>query len=132
MRRRDYIRGIAGAAAAWPFRARAQQLGSVRRVGVLMLNAENDSFGQKKKAALEQELAMHGWHTGQNLELHYRWGAAGPEPAERAAAELLALKPDVMLANSVSAARAAKEATRRVPIVFTAIDKRAGKSWYRR
>jgi putative tryptophan/tyrosine transport system substrate-binding protein len=64
MRRREFIAGL-GSAAAWPIAARAQQLGGVRRVGVLFEFDQNDLGVQHAwLAALTQGLAELGWSEG--------------------------------------------------------------------
>ena len=76
MRRRDFITGIAGSAAAWPFAARAQQQGGpMRRVGVLMGFAEGDPEGQAYVAAFREGLQKLGWTDGRNIRMISRWGA---------------------------------------------------------
>ena len=63
MRRRDFIKGVAGSAAVvWPLVARAQQ--TERRIGVLMLYPENDTEGQLRATAFRQGLQKLGWTVG--------------------------------------------------------------------
>jgi len=119
--RRQFISALGGAAVAWPLATRAQQSDRMRRIGVLILNSENDPQGRDKTTALQQELERLGWRIGRNLQIDYRWGASQPERAQAAAIELLGLNPDAIVANSVSAAHAAQQATSTVPIVFTAV-----------
>ena len=61
MRRRDFIKGIAGTAAAWPLAARARQGDQMRRVGILMPYAKGDAENEALVAAFKQELAKLGW-----------------------------------------------------------------------
>ena len=120
--RRAFITLLGGAAvAAWPLVARAQQPGRIRRIGVLVLNSEGDPQGRARALALEQELEKLGWKAGSNLQIDYRWGVSEPGRAQSATNELLRLNPDVILAQSIDAARAAKQATHDVPIVFTGV-----------
>ena len=60
MRRRDFIKGIAGSAAAWPLAARAQQAERMQRIGVLMNTAVDDPEGQARFAAFHQGLQELG------------------------------------------------------------------------
>ena len=66
MRRRDFIKLIAGSAAAWPRAARAQQPERVRRIGVLMSLAADDPEGKARLAAFVQRLQELGWSDGRN------------------------------------------------------------------
>ena len=61
MRRRDFMKGIAGSAAAWPLAARAQQAERMQRIGVLMNTAADDPEGQARIAAFHQGLQELGW-----------------------------------------------------------------------
>src|SRR5215469_1427891 len=100
MRRRDFIRGIAGSETAWPLAVRGQQLDRVRRIGVLMAYAESDGDGQADVEAFRQELQKLGWMDGRNLRIDYRWAAVTAEALERFANELVALQPDLILSQS--------------------------------
>jgi putative ABC transport system substrate-binding protein len=120
LRRREFIT-LLGGAAAWPLVARAQQGDRMRRVGVLIQFPENDPQGQARVAAFREELQKLGWSLGGNLQIDYRWAASNEERARTAAAELLELTPDVISANSTLPLRAAQQATRTVPIVFTTV-----------
>jgi len=68
MKRREFVRLVAGAA-AWPLAARAQQGGGMRRLGVLVGYAANDPLGQTLARVLPQSLAALGWSEGQNLHI---------------------------------------------------------------
>jgi putative ABC transport system substrate-binding protein len=115
MRRRDFISLIGGTAAAWPLAARAQQ--PMRKLGVLMIGAENDPDSKLRIAGFEQGLRDHGWQEGQNLRIEYRWAAGRPELIRQYAQELVALAPDVIVANGTPVASELKPLTRSIPIV---------------
>jgi ABC-type uncharacterized transport system substrate-binding protein len=121
IRRREFITLLGGAAIAWPLAGHAQQPENVRRVAILMAGGENDPQFQAQVAAFRYELEKLGWAEGRNLRSEYRWRMNDVERTRTATAELLRLKPDVMLANGTPAAAAAQQATRMVPIVFTVV-----------
>jgi putative ABC transport system substrate-binding protein len=120
MKRRAFITLI-GAAAAWPLTARAQQSERMRRIGVLMPSAADDPEFQARMTAFVQGLAQLGWLDGRNVRIDTRWGVADADRIRKYAAELLALAPDVILANSSAALTPLLQATRTVPIVFTTV-----------
>jgi putative tryptophan/tyrosine transport system substrate-binding protein len=120
MKRRTFISLLSGAA-AWPLAAHAQQSERMRRIGVLIVFSENDPSSQRRVAAFQQGLAKLGWTVGRNLQIEYRWAISDDETARAATTELLALAPDVILANATTAVAASQRATRAVPIVFTGV-----------
>src|SRR5262245_9961586 len=119
MRRRDFIKVIAGAASAWPRLARGQQGERVRHIGVLISLAADDKEGQARLAAFLQGLQELGWIDGRNVRVDTRWGGGDGERARKYIAELVALTPDVILASGGSLVAPLLQATRTVPIVFT-------------
>jgi hypothetical protein len=98
MRRREFITLI-GASAAWPLAGRAQQGDQMRRVGVLIGIAANDPDAQTRLAAFVQNLQQLGWTDGRNVRIDYRWGGGDADRVRKYAAELLALRPDVVFAS---------------------------------
>ena len=74
MNRREFIT-LFGGAAAWPLAARAQQGERVRRVGIFMPGAADNSEYQDRNVAFLQALAERGWAVGRNARFDYRWGA---------------------------------------------------------
>jgi len=106
MRRREVITLLGVGVAAWPLAARAQQTERVRRVGILTPYPADDAEGQERLTAFAQALQQAGWTLGQNLRLDYRWGDGTAETMRKYAAELAALAPDVILANSSSSVSA--------------------------
>ena len=121
MRRRDFMKGIAGSAAAWPLAARAQQAERMQRIGVLMNTAADDPEGQARIAAFHQGLQELGLTLGRNARIDARWGAADADSSRRYAAELVGLAPDVILASASAAVAALQQTTRTIPIVFTSL-----------
>jgi putative tryptophan/tyrosine transport system substrate-binding protein len=123
MKRREFITLLGGAAAvAWPLAARAQQPERVRRIGVLMASAADDSESQARIAAFLQGLQQLGWDDGRNVRIDTRWATTDADDIRRHAAELAALAPDVLVAatGTVTAAPLL-QATRTVPIVFVQV-----------
>jgi putative ABC transport system substrate-binding protein len=118
MKRRQFIKALGGAAAAWPLAARAQQRERTRRVAVLMLYPQDDPEGLIRALAFRQGLEQRGWTVGRNLQVDYNWGVGDDEWIRSAATQLLKLAPDVILANGGSAIRPMQQATHTVPIVF--------------
>ncbi len=118
MKRRELIALLGGAAASLPFSASAQQSKVRRTVGVLMTVAENDPDSQTRIAAFRQGFADLGWKDGQNVHIEYRWAAGRIDLIHRYAEELVALAPDVILANSTPVVAALQKITNSVPIVF--------------
>src|SRR5262245_22498755 len=97
--RREFITVLGGAAAAWPLGARAQQGEQMRRLGVLSNIGESDMEAQSMVAALHRGLRGLGWVNGRSLQVDHRWGAGNPERIAAFAKELVALKPEVIVAH---------------------------------
>lgn len=121
MRRRDLIRCFGAVALLGPGITRAQQPERMRRVAVLMNQAENEPVTQARFQAFADTLRQLGWTDGRNLTLSVRWGAPDIVRFRKDAAELLALEPDVIFAASGATMPAIMEATRTVPVVFALV-----------
>jgi ABC-type uncharacterized transport system substrate-binding protein len=121
VKRRQFITLLGGAAAAWPLAARAQQAERVRRIGVLMNRVADDPEAQARLKALVQGLQQLGWVEGRNVRMDVRWTAGIADHVYRHAAELVALMPDVILADGALGVSALQGATRSVPIIFVAV-----------
>ena len=122
MRRREFIAG-GSAALLIPFAASAQQTGSIRRIGVLATNSAERAL--PFVTAFVQGLQELGWTVGRNLHIDYRFDVniADAAAARRSAIEMVALKPDVILAQTGVVVGQLQQVTRTVPIVFVnAID----------
>ena len=99
MRRRDFIKGIAGPAVIWPLAGRAQQADGKAQVGMLgpSLDVSISRIGYE---AFTAELQKLGFSQGKNLQLDYRRTDQGMDLAVAAARELVAAKTGVIVAAS--------------------------------
>src|SRR6266851_5493727 len=118
MSRRDFIELAAGAAGGLPMAAQAQPRDGIGRIGVLMTTLADDPLGQERAAALVKGLGVLGWKEGGNLRIDWRWAGGEPALFDRYAAELVALGPEVLMANSRSSVAALRRETSTIPIVF--------------
>jgi len=121
MRRREFITLLGGAAASWPLAARAQQSDKMRRIGVLVGQAEKDSDVKARLTGFREALAKAGWSEGRNVNVDYRFAAARAEHVEALAKELVALQPDVIIAQGTSVTAALQRETNKIPIVFVTV-----------
>jgi putative ABC transport system substrate-binding protein len=119
MRRRAFIT-LLGGAAAWPLTARAQQQDRIRRVGVLVNGVESDVESQALVAAFRRGLENLGWSAGRNIHLDTRF-AADASRFQPLARDLVALRPEVILAHTTPFAAAAQLESHTIPIVFTSV-----------
>ena len=128
MRRRDFIAGIAGSA-AWPLAGLAQQGQRLRRIGVLMNLAADDTEGQARLVAFVQALSDLGWKNASNVQITTCWGAGDSDRFHQCAAELVALAPDIILAASASTMDPLLSRTRSIPIVFAQVPDPVGSGY---
>ena len=119
MNRREFI-SLLGGAAAWPHGLRAQE--TMRRVVVIMITRETDALGQDRLEAFRQDFEKRGWKDGRNVRIDIRWAGDNPERMREIVAEIIALKPDVVLANGTPAVAALRRAGTSIPIVFTTVN----------
>jgi len=117
VRRRDFIKVIAGSTAAWPLSARAQRA-QMKNMRILLPGTADDPVFQARLAAFYQELALVGWSIGRNVRIEPRWATANAAELRRHAEELAALAPDVILATGDSTVPPLQQATRTIPVVF--------------
>ena len=134
MRRRDFIKGIAGSATAWPLVARATD--RLPRIGVLMGYPEGDLEAQSYVAAFREGLRTLGRTEGRDILIDIRWATPGDvESMQRFAKELVALRPDVILSQTTPTTAALLQQTRTIPIVFALVSDPVGSGFvasYRR
>jgi putative ABC transport system substrate-binding protein len=121
MRRRDFIRAIAGSAAVWPLAARAQQPDRTRLIGVLMGYAESDRTAQSWLAAFRGALTKLGWTENSKLRIELRWSANDPDRMRTLAKELVDLRPNAILGVTTPVIAALAHETTTISIVFTGV-----------
>jgi putative tryptophan/tyrosine transport system substrate-binding protein len=119
VKRRDLIRLLGSAAAAFPLVARAQNSGKIVRVGMLTTaNPRSASFTQ----AFEQRLRDLGYIDGQNMVIDFRNAEGQVDRLPDLATDLVRLGADVIVTATEPATRAAKKATTAIPILMVAIN----------
>jgi putative ABC transport system substrate-binding protein len=117
MRRREFIRLLGGAAAAWPVAARAQQPAKVPTIGFLIESTPADL--SQRTAVFIRRLRELGWIEGRTVAIEYRWAEGRSERYAEIAAEFVQLQVDVIVVTVGSVVPAVKQATSVIPIVFT-------------
>ncbi len=118
MNRREFVALVAGAAAAWPFSAHAEQ-DRIRRIVNLIPNAETDPREREAVTVLRDGLRKLGWIDGRNIKLEVMWQAAKAEQTKAYVAELVANPPDVVVASTLQAFSAMRQDASTIPMVFT-------------
>jgi ABC-type uncharacterized transport system substrate-binding protein len=120
VRRREFITLLGGSAAAWPLAARAQQQPVRPLIGVL--SPLSAASAARNIAGFRSGLRDLGYLEGRNVTLALRYGDGVPERMVPLAQDLVGLKPDVLMAGSMSGALAAQAATQTVPTVVVMPD----------
>ena len=120
MRRRDFLKVIGGAAAAWPLAARAQSAGKVFQVGILSLGGAGLRASPWWQPFID-ELHELNYVEGGNLIITYLGADADPERLPALAADLVKAKMDIIVTTAPRETLAAKRATSSIPIVFTVV-----------
>jgi putative ABC transport system substrate-binding protein len=118
MRRRDFITLVGGAAASWPFAARAQQAGKLPTIG--FLGAATPAVASQWVSAFVKRLRELGWIEGRTVAIEYRWAEGRNERFAEIAAEFVRLRVDVIVTWASAPVVAARQATMTIPIVFAA------------
>ncbi|WP_027530535.1 ABC transporter substrate-binding protein [Bradyrhizobium sp. WSM3983] len=117
MNRRECL-VLLGVIAAMPPSALAQQPNATRRLGVLSVIASDGVIGQ---ARLAEALAVHGWKEQDNLRVDWRSGAGDRARIAQLADDLIALKPDILLALGTPSVEELRQRTTTIPIVFAVV-----------
>src|SRR5262249_46521574 len=121
MRRRDFIKVIAGSVLVWPLATHAQQDERVRRIGVLLLGGNKHEDSHRRFAVFRDALKQLGWVEARNIRFDVRASGGLRNLTQAAVAELLALAPDVILANGATVVSILQQQTRTTPIVFVQV-----------
>jgi putative ABC transport system substrate-binding protein len=129
MRRRNFIKVIAGAAAAWPLAAGAQQGEPMRRVGILLQYPDGDAEGRANIAAFQRGLQDLGWTDGRNIRFDIWWAGGDPDKTRTFAKELIGTKPDVIVPSSNLVTTIVQQETRSIPVVFVLVGDPVGSGY---
>lgn len=127
MNRREVL-GLLGTLATLPSAALAQSA-ATRRLGVLSVTADDDAVGQTRSAILVEALAAYGWKEHGNLEIDWRSGGGDRARIARLADELVALKPDILLAVGTPSVEELRQRTATTPIVFAVVTDPVGQGF---
>jgi ABC-type uncharacterized transport system substrate-binding protein len=129
MNRRDFITLLGWGAATWPMAAGAQHPDRMRRIAVLMNNAEDDPEGQARAEAFRQGLQALGWTEGKNLRIHWYWTAGDVGRVSSHVTELAGQPPDIIVANGRVTLSEAVQVIRSIPIVFVLVNDPVGQGF---
>ena len=121
LKRREFITLLSGAAATWPLATRAQQGERMRRVAILMNRGKDDAEGLARLATFKQTMDQLGWSEGRNLQIDIRWGEDDIDLERKYAPELVALRPDLVLASGTVSMTALRPLSSTIPIVFAVV-----------
>ena len=121
MKRRQFIRLIGGAAAAWPLTARAQQSSNKIPVVGVLWHAGSAEEEDVYLSPLRKAFNDLGYTEGKNIHLEHRFPAENPDRFQTMARELVDLKPDAIIAVTTLGAVDVKKLTSTIPIVFVVV-----------
>jgi putative ABC transport system substrate-binding protein len=127
--RREFITLLGGAVVSSPMVARAQQPGRMMRIGILQNLPENDPVALALVAVFLKELQQSGWTVGSNISVETRWAGTASDDIRRHAAELVALAPDIILANGTSTLGPLLQQSKTIPIVFVQVTDPVGSGY---
>src|SRR6516165_5640361 len=118
MRRREFIPFLVGTTVAWPFAAQTQPSTKVRRIGVLLGYNEDEREIQGWLGAFRESMEKLGWAEGQSVTFDYRWVGNDADLMIRAAKELIALQPDLILSTGSPTTAVLLKQTHTIPVLF--------------
>jgi putative ABC transport system substrate-binding protein len=117
MQRRNFVKLLGAAAAAWPTAALTQQPERIRKIDVLLGFAENEPTWQASLSSFKSVLQRLGWIEGRNVDIIVHWTEANPDRARTLAAEIVANPADVIFVSPHSAAIEIFQRTHTIPMV---------------
>ena len=120
MNRRTFLSAMGAGVLAVPLAVDGQETGRVYRLGILS-DEPSSSNPMYFREPFQKALEELGYVEGRNIAIIYRSTTVGRDQLPRLASELTQLKVDVMVAIGTPAVRAAKEASRSLPIVFARV-----------
>jgi putative ABC transport system substrate-binding protein len=121
MQRRQFVILLGGAVAISPLAIRAQDAARARRIGMLIGIGRDAPDAQLNYAAFLQSLQQLGWTNGQNVRVEVRWGAGDVNLMRQNAAEIIALKPDVVVTTGSLNTETVVRSVGTVPVVFAVV-----------
>src|SRR5262249_22018803 len=115
MRRRDFIRLLGGATAAWPLAAQGQQQKGPIRLGFVPIGSPENAYDLSLVEAFRKGLRQVGLIENQNIVLDIVWSGNDPDQAVK---EVLGRGAELLITSGSSTSVAAKRQTSTIPIVF--------------
>jgi len=116
--RRKFITLVGAAAVGWPRSGQAQQSTRTPRVAVLVSGEEADLDLQARLSGLRQGLERLGWKDGRNIQVDVRFAEGRPDRFQSLAKQLIALQPNLIVAQTPPVVAAVRRETREIPMVF--------------
>lgn len=126
MRRRTLGALLGGFSATLARTGSAQTPDGPRRLGILLPYGEGDAKSQGHLALLREELGKLGWSEGRTLRIEVRWTGGEASGTTKFAREVVASRPDVILARSTLVTAAVLRETQAIPIVFVVVSDPVG------
>jgi putative ABC transport system substrate-binding protein len=124
MRRREVL-VLLGGAVAWPPQVGAEGE-QIRRIGVLMSWAGEDTESLARVGAFRDALQKLGWTEGRNVLVEVRWAGSDARLTQEFARELVASRPDIILSPTTAGTSALLQHTRSIPVIFVAVSDPVG------
>jgi len=121
LRRRQIIAFLSGVGVTWSFAAHAQLGEQKRRIGLLLQFAADDPATRAALSEFRQALGQLGWSEDRNVDIDYRFAGGSSDRFLPLAQELIASRPDVILASGTPITATLQRETRAIPIVFTSV-----------